>query len=75
VQPRHRWTGGEKWAVATVGGLRGAVLYTLVIKGNTVVHIDPPGRYNPLYQRAHYRENQVRWRKMKRFVTQEHIEW
>lgn len=42
--------------------------YTLVIKGNEVVSIDPPGKYYPLYQRAKYRENQVRWVNRERFV-------
>ena len=42
--------------------------YTLIVKGNTVVFIDPPGRNCPLFQREHYREDQVRWRKVVRFV-------
>ena len=29
---------------------------TAIRKGNTVVHIDPPGKYNPLYQRDKYRD-------------------
>jgi hypothetical protein len=49
--------------------------YTLVRKGNEVVAIDPPGRYAPLYQRAHYRANDVRWRRIERFVSDEDIEW
>ena len=49
--------------------------YTLIRKGNDVVRIDPPGQYCPLYQRAHYRENQVRWRGKTRFVPDETIEW
>ena len=49
--------------------------YTLVRKGNEVVVIDPPGRYAPLYQRDHYRENQVRWRMARRFVAKEAIDW
>ena len=49
--------------------------YTLVRKGNEVVVIDPPGRYAPLYQRDHYRENQVRWRMASRFVAKEAIHW
>src|SRR5262249_11198683 len=35
--------------------------YTVIRKGNEVVFIDPPGRYCPLYQRDHYRENATRW--------------
>lgn len=49
--------------------------YTLVIKGNTVVFIDPPGENCPLYQRDHYRDNSVRWRKVKRFVSNELIDY
>ena len=43
--------------------------YTMIIKGNSVVFIDPPGRYYSFYQRAHYRENKVRWVKRTRFVS------
>ena len=50
-------------------------IYTLTMKGNTVIDIDPRGKHCPLYQRAHYRENQVRWRKMQRFVPAERIDW
>jgi hypothetical protein len=49
--------------------------YTLVRKGNDVVFIDPPGKSCPLYQRDHYRENAVRWRKVQRFVSNENIYW
>ena len=31
--------------------------YTVVIKGNEVVRIDPPGSVCPIYQREHYRNN------------------
>jgi len=43
--------------------------YTLILKGNTVVLIDPPGRYYPFYQRDHYREDRVRWVRRERFVA------
>ena len=59
----------------TVTEMIGCVLYTMVIKGNDVVFIDPPGKNHPLYQRAHYRENQTRWRKVNRFVTKEDLKW
>ena len=49
--------------------------YTLIRKGNDVVFIDPPGKNCPLYQRAHYRENQVRLRRITRFVSQQLIDW
>ena len=32
--------------------------YTLIRKGNDVVHIEPPGTYCPWYQRDKYRENE-----------------
>jgi DUF1680 family protein len=43
--------------------------YTLAIRGNTVVAIDPPGTLCPLYQRGHYREARTRWRRTRRFVS------
>ena len=49
--------------------------YILVIKGNDVVSIDPPGRFCPFYQRDHYRENAVRWKKVTRFVSEENVSW
>lgn len=59
----------------TVKEFIGDKLYTLVIKGNTVVFINPPGKNCPLYQRNHYRENKVRWRKITRFVSKENIKY
>jgi hypothetical protein len=58
-----------------VGLMIGGILCSLTIKGNTVVHIDLPGRNIPLYRREHYGANQVRWRKVKRFVPDRYIEW
>ncbi len=49
--------------------------YTLVLKGNDVVLIDPPGEYHGLYQREHYRGNQTRWVKRERFVSDDIIRW
>ena len=49
--------------------------YRLVRKGNEVVVIDPPGRYAPLYQRDHYRENSTRWRGISRFVPEQVVDW
>jgi hypothetical protein len=54
----------EKTVETTIGN----VPYTLIIKGNDVVSIDPPGKWYPLYQRAKYRENQARWINRERFV-------
>ena len=54
----------------------GPQTYTLVVKGNTVVSIDPPGKDVPLYQdRAKYRKAEVQWRKVWRFVSEEQIRW
>lgn len=53
----------EHTVTATIGG----VSYTLMIKGNDVVSIDPAGTWHPFYQRAHYR-GEVRWVKRERFV-------
>jgi len=49
--------------------------YTLIRKGNDVVHIDPPGKYCPLYQREKYRENKARTKKVERFVAQQELHW
>jgi hypothetical protein len=54
----------ERVVEATIGN----VPYTLIIKGNDVVSIDPPGKWYPFYQRAEYREKQVRWVNQERFV-------
>ena len=49
--------------------------FNLVIKGNDVVSIDPPGRYGPLYQRIHYRSDATRWRETQRFLSEEQFRW
>ena len=49
--------------------------YVLVLKGNTIVHVDPPGRFCPFYQRDAYRDAAVRWKKATRFVAAEEIYW
>ena len=49
--------------------------FTLLRKGNDVIEIAPPGRWCPLYQRQHYKDNEPRWRKVTRFVSEERIEW
>ena len=49
--------------------------YTLIIRGNDVVSIDPPGRYVPMYQRAHYRSDEPLYRKVKRFVSDDEFGW
>jgi hypothetical protein len=53
----------------------GNVFYTLEIKGNTVVSIDPPGKNGPLYERAYFRAPQAPTRQVERFVPDEPIKW
>jgi hypothetical protein len=43
--------------------------YTLVIRGNTVISIEPAGEKCPFYQRQYYRGN-MSWRPVRRFVTE-----
>jgi hypothetical protein len=59
----------------TVKETLGTVRYTLEIKGNTVVSIDPPGKVGPLYERKQYRSDQVSWQKVQRFVPEEELSW
>ena len=47
--------------------------YTLIRKGNEVVSIFPRGRYNPFYQREHYRRGGVRMRNIQRFVAKDRL--
>jgi hypothetical protein len=49
--------------------------YNLTLKGNDVVDLYPRGRFCPFYQRNHYRQNDTRWRKAPRFVSNESIHW
>jgi hypothetical protein len=53
----------------------GGTPYTVIIKGNEVVFMDPPGLYYPLYQRDHYRNDSVRWVKRERFVADRELHW
>ena len=53
----------------------GLVTYTLTLRGNTVVSIDPPGQNGALYERAAYRGGKVPWRKVQRFVPEQLIRW
>jgi hypothetical protein len=60
----------ERTIQETIGG----VAYQLVIRGNTVITIDPPGLNGPLYARSYYRQP-VRWRRVERFVSESEIVW
>ncbi len=54
----------------------GPVAYTLVLRGNTVVSIDPQGTNVPLYHgRERYRSGTTPWKEVTRFVSAENIEW
>jgi hypothetical protein len=64
--PIYEWKTREK-----IGGKK----YNLVLKGNTVVSVDPPGVNCPTYQRDKYRKNKAEWKTVKRFVSSEHLEW
>jgi hypothetical protein len=63
-------------AERTVNEKIGPATYTLVLKGTTVVSIDPPGKNVPLYQeRAKYRKAETRWTRVARFVPADPIAW
>ena len=47
--------------------------YNLILRGDTVVDIDPPGKTGALYQRAHYRQEEPGWRVVTRFVSDEEV--
>jgi len=54
----------------------GSVKYKLVLKGSTVLSIDPKGKNVPLYQgRERYRSNQAPFKEVTRFVSSESILW
>jgi hypothetical protein len=59
----------------TVQEKMGQVTYTLLVRGNTVVSIAPPGRLCPLFQREYLRDNEPRWRKVQRFVAEKQIDY
>lgn len=63
-------------AARTVREQIGTQTYTLVIKGNTVVSIDPPGKKMPLYQdRASLLKTEAPWKKVSRFVSTTDLDW
>lgn len=49
--------------------------YKVIVRGNSVVDIDPPGKYLPLYQRGHYRTGKTLYRKVDRFVPEDELNW
>ena len=48
---------------------------TLIIKGSTVVKMEPSGTLNPLYQREHYRQNETLWVRKRLFIADSVLEW
>jgi hypothetical protein len=63
-------------AKRTVKDRIGPETYTLVLKGSTVVSIDPAGKNGPLYAgRERYSGDEVRWRKLHRFVADVPVSW
>ena len=49
--------------------------YSLVVRGDTVVAIDPPGITGALYQREHFRHSEPAWREVTRFISDEVIDY
>ena len=60
----------ESKAKETIGDAQ----YSVEIRGNTVISIDPPGRNGPLYERTYYRQP-VKWKKVGRFVPTNTLLW
>jgi hypothetical protein len=44
--------------------------YRVVVRGNEIVDIDPPGTRCPLFQRPEYRHDETRWTDVERFVPE-----
>jgi hypothetical protein len=61
----------EKWE----GLLIEKHTYNVLRRGNDVVMIDPPGKICPLFNREYLTRNVTRWKKVKRFVSDEEIYW
>jgi hypothetical protein len=49
--------------------------YTIVIRGNTVISIDPPGKNGPLYQDRKKYQAAMAWKEVARFVPEQDIRW
>ena len=49
--------------------------YTIILRGNDAVAINPQGSNGPFYRRGHYRMGETLWRKATRFVPDEEIKW
>ena len=53
----------------------GENIYHLMMKGDTVVEIDPQGELYPLYQRASYKQDLAPFKKKPRFACAQKIRW
>ena len=49
--------------------------FVFTTRGNDVVDVYPRGRFCPLYQRSHYRQDATRWKQVTRFVSDESVVW
>jgi hypothetical protein len=49
--------------------------YTLVMKGNTIVSVDPPGKQCPMYARNRYQAVAAPQTTVKRFLANDEISW
>ncbi|MBT3275788.1 MAG: hypothetical protein HN368_21745 [Spirochaetales bacterium] len=49
--------------------------YTVTLRGNDVVYIDPAGKTCPLYQKGHFRLGETSWKKTNRWVPDKEISW
>jgi hypothetical protein len=59
----------EKQTNERIGGID----YTLVLRGNTVVQIDPLGKFGRLYERDYLRDTETRWRTVDRFIYEKDL--
>jgi hypothetical protein len=49
--------------------------YTLVVRGDTVVAIEPEGVTGALYQRDHFRQGEPTWLEVTRFISDEILDY
>lgn len=49
--------------------------YRILLRGNTCIAIDPPGRNFPLFERQYLRSEQTRWHSIQRYVADQQIAW
>jgi len=50
-------------------------LYTITRRGYDIVHVTPPGKHLPLYQRGHYRSGTTHWIPVQRRVDPLTVQW